>query len=82
MQFRNNNQFGSQSMFGQGIDFKSLFSFSDISEKTQAHLTKVYGLLLVCCMICASGMWLNAANIITGFFANVFSIILSVYLMY
>jgi FtsH-binding integral membrane protein len=59
----------------------ALFSFKDISEKTQAHLTKVYTLLMVCVMVCAFGMWLNTAHIISGFFMQLLSFGLTIYLI-
>jgi small-conductance mechanosensitive channel len=73
MEFLNRNQ---------QFNFKALFSFNDISAKTQAHLTRVYTLLLVCCMVSAFGMWLNTAHIISGFFMNVLSLVFTIYLIY
>jgi len=60
----------------------ALFTFKDISEKTQAHLTRVYSLLLVCTLVCAAGMKANATFVVSGFFLHLASIILSVYLVY
>ena len=65
-----------------GSKLKTVFTFSHISDKTQQHLTKVYTLLLVCSFVCAFGMWTNATYIVSGFFTTLFSIILSVYLIY
>jgi hypothetical protein len=47
---------------------KALFSFDDISEKTQQHLTKVYSLLMVCTGVCAAGMFVNQSFVVSGFF--------------
>lgn len=65
-----------------GFDLNALLKFNDISEKTRSHLTKVYSLLMVCCFVCAFGMYINSAFIASGFFMNLLSIILSVYLIY
>ena len=45
-------------------------------------MTRVYTLLMVCCMVCAFGMWLNTAHIISGFFMNLISFALSIYLVF
>ncbi len=77
---RQNNSTG---FFGnRGVDFKTIFSFKDISEKTQQHLTKVYSMLVVCSLICATGMWVNSALILSGFIMNMLSIICTIYLVY
>lgn len=74
---------GNQGLFGRGsAGFSSLFTLKDISAKTQTHLTKVYGTLMVCTFVCAFGMWVNASIIISGFFMTLLSIITSVYLIY
>jgi FtsH-binding integral membrane protein len=65
----------------EGPSLKSVFTLSDISEKTQAHLTKVYTMILACSFVCALGMYVNATLILSGFFMTILSIILSVYLM-
>ncbi len=71
-----------QDFFGSSnINMKSLFSFNDISVKTQAHLTKVYMMLMVCSLLCAFGMWVNSEIILSGFFINLISIIISVCIM-
>ena len=33
-----------------------LFFFKNISSKTQTHLTKFYGKLMMCSFVCAMGM--------------------------
>ena len=47
--------------------FSTIFSFQDVSPKTQQHLTKVYSLLLTCAVVCALGMYVNATVNVTGF---------------
>ena len=64
------------------FSFSTLFTFKDISEKTQQHLTRVYSLLLACSIVCALGMYVNATIVLSGFFLNLLSIILSIYLIY
>lgn len=60
----------------------SMFTFSDISEKTQAHLTKVYTMIMACSIVCAAGMYVNATLVLGGFLMTILSIILSVYLIF
>jgi len=60
-------------------NFASLFSFKDISEKTQQHLQHVYGLVLVCSLVCALGMYTNSAIVIGGFLLTLASIALSIF---
>ena len=45
----------------------TLFKNTDISEKTQAHLFRVYSTLLTGTGVCAGGMWLNSTFVIQGF---------------
>ena len=59
----------------QAPDLKTLFKMEDVSEKTQAHLKKVYGNVMVCTGICALGMYMNAATIFSGFMFQVMAII-------
>lgn len=66
----------------RSVDFSSLFSFSDISEKTQKHLYNVYSLILMCCITCACGMYINSAFIIRGFIMTILTLCLSFYLTY
>jgi hypothetical protein len=61
---------------------KTVFNFSHISEKTQSHLTKVYSFLICLSFICAFGMYMNATYIVSGFFLNLISIVLSIYLIF
>ncbi len=60
----------------------SLFKFHDISEKTQQHLTKVYGMLMAMCFVCAFGMYVNQTFLLSGFFMTIISIFVSCYLIY
>lgn len=63
------------------FDFKTMFSFSDISDKTKTHLTKVYGTIMLCCLVSALGAFVNQTFVIGGFFLNILSLILSIYLI-
>ena len=65
-----------------GSRLKTMFTFTDISDKTQKHLTKVYTLLLVLSAVCAMGMYVNQHFIVSGFFMNLISICLSVYFIF
>lgn len=58
---RNNNNW-----FGQGNkwDLNTIFSMKDISEKTRAHLTRVYTTLLTTTGTCALGMYINSTFMI------------------
>mmetsp|Transcript_37089 Transcript_37089/g.45251 ORF Transcript_37089/g.45251 Transcript_37089/m.45251 type:complete len:160 (-) Transcript_37089:421-900(-) len=55
--------------FGGGGNWKlsTMFEMKDVSEKTRAHLTRVYGTLLTSTGTCALGMWLNATFLVQGF---------------
>ena len=72
------NSFSNRSSF----DFKKLFTLSDISEKTRTHLFNVYALLMACTMICALGMFVNTAYIMSGFFMNLISVGISIYFIF
>ena len=61
---------------------KALFKFEDISPKTQLHLRNVYGNLMTCTAICALGMYLNAATILSGFISQFVIMIGMGYAMY
>ena len=61
----NNNWFGMGG--GSNWDLQTIFSMKDVSEKTRAHLTRVYGTLLTGTGTCALGMYLNATFMIQGF---------------
>ena len=60
----------------------TIFSFKDVSPKTQDHLTKVYTLLLTSAVVCALGMYVNATFIIDGFLKQMMAMIASMYLAY
>lgn len=64
------------------FNFKALFSFSEISPKTQTHLTHVYTTIFACVLICASGMAVNSKFVLSGFLWNMASMICMGYLMY
>ena len=65
-----------------GSRLKTMFTFTDISDKTQKHLTKVYTTLLVLSALCALGMYVNQTFIVSGFFMNLISICLSIYFIF
>ena len=50
----NNNGWGNSNW-----SMNTIFKNTDISEKTQAHLFRVYTTLLTGTGVCAGGMWLN-----------------------
>ena len=50
---------------------KAMFKIEDISDKTQKHLTKVYSNVMICALICAAAMWLNAHTVFNGFFMSI-----------
>ena len=60
----------------------TLFTFKDVSEKTQSHLKKVYANLMACSGVCALGMYLNAFTILSGFMWSVGIMIAMGYAMY
>ena len=65
---RNNNN--NNSFFGGGggdWDINTIFSMKDISDKTRAHLTRVYTALLTASGTCALGMYVNATLMLGGF---------------
>ena len=68
--------------FNQQRDFKHLFEFKDVSEKTQLHLQKVYRSLAVCTAVCALGMYVNAYTVITGWISEFLCLIGMAYMMY
>ena len=72
--------FGGGNFFGGGgggqgnsPNWNALFSMSDISEKTRAHLVRVYFTLF--CSTCASiaGAYLNAQILMEGFILTILS---------
>jgi hypothetical protein len=52
-------------------DLNTIFSMNSISEKTQAHLRRVYTTLLTCVATCAGGMWFNSTFITGGFLMSI-----------
>ena len=52
-----------------------MFKFTDLSEKTRAHLTKVYGNVMMSALICAAAMWINDQVVLNGFYMSILSII-------
>lgn len=45
-------------------------------------MTKVYSLIMVCSVVCALGMYVNQYFVVSGFFLNLISIGLSIYLIF
>ena len=60
----NGNWFGGN---GGNWNLDTIFSMKDVSEKTRAHLSRVYGTLLTASGTCALGMYLNATIMMQGF---------------
>lgn len=54
----------------------------DISDKTKAHLTRVYTTLMCGVGTCAVGMYVNSSFMIGGFFMMILFMIGMVYLIY
>ena len=67
---------------GPPFNWNSLFTMSDISSKTQAHLTRVYTTLLASAASCVLGMYINATFMLTGFLLTILSIMVIAFLMY
>lgn len=63
---------GSGSSGGHGGDrnwnLSTIFSMKDISEKTRAHLARVYQTLFCGVGTCALGMYINMHIVLQGFF--------------
>jgi len=57
-------------------------TMGDISEKTRAHLTRVYSTLLTSTLSCVVGMYLNSTFMFTGFLMTLASIFGMIYFMY
>ena len=66
---------GGNGNHGSKWDMNTIFSMSSISEKTQAHLRRVYMTLLTTVATCAGGMWLNSTFITGGFFVSILMMI-------
>ena len=66
---RNNNNNNPNNWFSGGGDWdlNSIFSMKDVSDKTRAHLTRVYTTLLTASGTCAVGMYMNATLMLSGF---------------
>ena len=60
------DRFGGRGSNNGGPNWNAIFNMSDISEKTQAHLSRVYLTLLSCVGSCVLGMYTNSTLIITG----------------
>lgn len=62
---RNNNN--NNNWLGNDWDLATIFSMKDVSDKTRAHLTRVYTTLLTATGTCAVGMYANATLMLSGF---------------
>jgi len=78
----NNNSWGNSGDSNSNWNMNTIFSMKDISEKTQAHLQRVYTTLLGGVGACASGMYINENFIIQGFFMTILYFIAMGYCMY
>lgn len=79
---RNNNN---NSFFGGGggeWDLNTIFSMKDVSDKTRAHLTRVYTCLLTATGTCALGMYTNATLMLGGFIFMILFMIAFAYGIY
>ena len=63
-------------------NLETIFSMKDVSDKTRAHLTRVYTTLLTSAATCAAGMYLNATLMISGFIVMVGFMIAFAYCSY
>ena len=68
--------------FRRQVDLSCLFTFKNVSAKTQSHLTQVYTLLMTTALVCAMGMYVNSTFVVSGFFLNLLSVIGSIFLVY
>ena len=66
---RGNNNNNNNDWFGGNSNWSmdAIFSMKDISEKTRAHLVRVYTTLLTATATCAVGMWINSTFVLQGF---------------
>merc|ERR1712032_1786996 len=62
--------------------FTAMFKFTDLSDKTRSHLTKVYGNVMMSALLCAVAMWINAHVVFSGFFMTILIVIGMTYLTY
>ena len=67
---------------GSNWDLNTIFSMKDVSDKTRAHLTRVYITLLNSAAACATGMYLNATFMMTGFLVMIGFMIAFAYCSY
>ena len=78
--WNNNNNSGWGS--GGNWDMNTIFSMKDISDKTRAHLQRVYTTLLGGVGACTAGMMVNQNFIVQGIMLTGLFFILMVYLMF
>ena len=67
---------------GSNWNLDTIFSMKDVSDKTRAHLTRVYTTLLTSAATCATGMYLNATFMMSGFLVMIGFMIAFAYCTY
>ena len=67
---------------GGNWSLSTLFEMKDVSEKTRAHLTRVYTTLLTASGTCALGMYLNATFLLQGFLMMILYMIAMTYCIF
>ena len=69
--------------FGGSSDWNlnTIFSNNDISDKTWAHLRRVYTTLLTSTGACAGGMFINSTFFVQGFIMMILFMFLQIYLI-
>lgn len=63
-------------------NMNTIFSMSDISEKTQQHLVRVYTTLLTCSGACAAGAVVNSTFMMTGIMWSIMSFMAMCFIMF
>lgn len=71
---RSGNYGGFGGFGGGGPNWNALFSMGDITEKTRAHLSRVYFTLLISAVSCVLGMFMNSQFMMEGFVLTIVSI--------
>lgn len=81
---RNNNNNNNNDWFSSGGDWdlSTILSMKDVSDKTRAHLTRVYTTLLTATGTCAVGMYFNATLMLSGFIFMILFMIAFAYGVY
>ena len=79
---RSGGGFGNGGKGNGGFNWNAMFNMSDISEKTRAHLTRVYATLFSSACSCVLGMWINSTFLMTGWLLTIAAIIGMVFFIY